>query len=215
MRQTRSGRIDPPEGSALRVIADWRGTDGKLLPPRVAGVELINVLRPTTAVSVYMTFVAHALHVHRMRPSTDDEVQRFVQEVRRMYPFFPALAAVTRNEFDWRGWHFPQGRRVLLDLYGTNRDPRLWENPDAFRPERFAGREPTPYDLIPQGGGEHHAGHRCAGEWITIRLMQVATRFLTSEIDYEVPEQDLSLDYAALPALPQDGMRVTKVRPAA
>ena len=212
VRQTRAGRIDPPQGSALRVIAEWRDAEGEPLAEKVAGVELLNVLRPTTAVAVYMTFVAHALHVHRMRPMSDDEIQRFVQEVRRTYPFFPALAAQTRQAFDWRGWHFPEGRRVLLDLYGTNRDPRLWAEPEAFRPERFEGREPTPFDLIPQGGGAHRSGHRCPGEWITIRLMTVATRFLISEVAYEVPDQDLSLDYAALPALPRHRMRITKVR---
>ena len=33
-----------------------------MLDPRIAAVELLNILRPTVAVSVFITFTAHALH---------------------------------------------------------------------------------------------------------------------------------------------------------
>jgi fatty-acid peroxygenase len=39
-------------------------------------------------------------------------------------PFFPAVAARVRRDFDWKGYRLPRGRRVLLDLYGTDYDPR-------------------------------------------------------------------------------------------
>jgi fatty-acid peroxygenase len=58
----RSGELAPPEGSALQVISAHRALDGELLPPGVAAVELLNVLRPTVAVALYVTFAAHALH---------------------------------------------------------------------------------------------------------------------------------------------------------
>src|SRR5690606_8806230 len=100
-----------------------------------------------------------------------DYPQWFVQEVRRFYPFFPAAAAVVKQDFVWQGYTFPEGRRVMLDLYGTNHDPRAWESPETFSPERFSAWPDSPFTLIPQGGGDHFSGHRCAGEWMTIELM--------------------------------------------
>jgi len=62
--QTRAGGVQPPEQSALRVITTHRDLNGALLSPRIAAVELLNMLRPTFAVSVFITFIAHALHHH-------------------------------------------------------------------------------------------------------------------------------------------------------
>ena len=47
-----------------------------------------------------------------------------------------AVAAVVREDFHWGGHLFVKGRRVLLDLYGTNHDNRYWNNPERFDPER-------------------------------------------------------------------------------
>src|SRR3546814_20911466 len=88
--------------------------------------------------------------------------------------FFPAVAAIVREQFEWRGHRFPQGRRVLLDLYGTNHDGRCWPQPERFDPERFLGEEPDRFAFVPQGGGEPAVPHRCPGEPITTRIMNVA-----------------------------------------
>ena len=101
---------------------------------------------------------------------------------------------------------------MLLDLYGTNRHPDPWEEPDQFRPERFATWEGDPYTLIPQGGGDHHTGHRCPGEWIIIRLMKTAVGLLTRETAYQVPHQDLHVSTSRIPARPRSGS-VLRVRP--
>ncbi|WP_328851834.1 cytochrome P450 [Micromonospora globbae] len=214
--RTRSGALPAPTGSALRVIADHRDARGRPLPRRIAAVELLNVLRPTVAVDRFVVFAALALHDHpawRERVRSDDEAtELFVQEVRRYYPFFPAAAARVRRSFDWHGHHFPRGRRVLLDLYGTNHHPALWPEPERFRPERFAGRPPDAFAPIPQGGGEHHTGHRCAGEWLTIELMKRAVTNLTSTMRYDVPPQNLAVSLRRMPALPPSGFVVTNVR---
>ncbi|MFJ6168519.1 cytochrome P450 [Micromonospora orduensis] len=219
IERTRLGLHPAPAGSALAVIAEHRDARGTLLPRRIAAVELLNVLRPVVAIDQYIAFAALALHDHpawRQRVSDDDEAtEHFVQEVRRYYPFFPMAAARVRRSFDWQGHHFPRGRRVLLDLYGTNHHPTLWPQPELFRPERFAGRRGDPFDLIPQGGGDHWAGHRCAGEWITIDLMKRAVTNLTTTMRYDVPVQDLALDLRRMPALPPVDLTLANIRPAA
>src|SRR3546814_6596488 len=124
IKDVRGGRLAPPPETALAVIAAHRDAAGRLLTPRIAAVELLNVLRPTVAVSVYIVFVAHALHSFPAvspRGKGDEFADQFVQEVRRFYPFFPAVMAKARRNFSWKGMRFPKGRRVLLDLPATTR----------------------------------------------------------------------------------------------
>ena len=215
----RAGRLSPPEGRPLHVVAWHRDLDGALLTPRLAAVELLNILRPTVAVEHYVTFVALALHRaprwrDELRGGGPEARRRFVNEVRRFFPFFPFSGAKVREEFVWQGYRFPRGRRVFLDLFGTIRDPERWGDPTSFRPERFAPGTDTgdPYDLIPQGGGDHLEGHRCPGEWLTIELMAEAVRILVDELDYRVPPQDLRIRRGRLPALPRSGMVLDEIR---
>lgn len=209
IEETRSGRLQPGRETALYAVALQRDTTGELLPTRIAAVELLNILRPTVAIARFITFGVLALHEHpECLPGIagdDAYLENFVQEVRRYYPFFPFLAARVRHDFSWRGYRFPAGRRVMLDLYGTNHDERLWPAPEAFRPERFAEREPSAFDHIPQGGGDYRQGHRCPGEWITIALMKQALRLLATEVRYRVPPQDLTVDLRRMPTLPASG----------
>jgi fatty-acid peroxygenase len=216
INRVRSGGLPAPEGSALRAVADHRDEQGRQLPARIAAVELLNVLRPTVAVDRFVVFAALALHDHPEWRETvrgdDRATESFVQEVRRYYPFFPVAAARVRRSFEWQGHRFPQGRRVLLGLYATNHHPQLWPEPERFRPDRFAGWSGDPYALVPQGGGDHFTGHRCAGEWITIELMKRAVANLTGAMSYQVPPQDLALDLSRMPALPPSRFLIDAVR---
>ena len=216
IRKVRSGDIAPPAGSPLETVATHRGSDGKLLDSLTAGVELLNLLRPTVAVGRFMVFAALALHEHpaeRERVANDAAYRGlFSQEVRRFYPFFPVVAAVTRRSFEWHDYRFEEGTRVTLDLYATCNDPRLSDDPDAFRPARFVGRDISPYALIPQGGGDQFAGHRCAGEWATLALMNLALEFLTNRMSYDVPPQDLHVSRRRIPAIPRSRFVMNNVR---
>ncbi len=212
----RSGRTEVPEGSAAHVIAHHRDGEGELLPAKIAAVELINVLRPTVANARFASYAAHALHLNpewreRLQAS-DDDLEPFVQEVRRFYPFIPLIGGRVIAPFRWRDRDFVEGEWVLIDLYGTNRDERVWEEPEAFRPERFRERAIGPFDMIPQGGGDHADTHRCPGEWLLIEQLKTIVRLLVREMTYEVPEQDLGIDLGRMPALPNDRMRIRAVR---
>ncbi|HET6398382.1 MAG TPA: cytochrome P450 [Candidatus Thermoplasmatota archaeon] len=209
---TRDGRLLPPAGSPLHQVATHKDPEGHLLPPREAAVELVNLLRPTVAVSVYITQLAHAIHTH---PEWSERLRRedawhlpFVQEVRRHYPFFPAVPARVRTPFTYHGKRLEAGTRALLDLHGTNHDPKAWADPHEFRPGRFAGGPPDAFAFVPQGGGDAATGHRCPGEPATVAILQVAVRMLTQRMRYDVPPQDLGLDTAHAPALPRSGFRL-------
>ncbi|MBG0823519.1 cytochrome P450 [Planomonospora sp. ID91781] len=217
VRDVRGGAATAPPDSALDVVARHRDTGGELLDPRVAAVELLNIVRPTVAVSWFVAFAAHALHRwprHRAPLREGDEVftEAFVHEVRRFYPFAPLVGGRAVGDLSWRGERIPAGALVLLDVYGQNHDPRLWEDPYAFDPGRFIGREIGEFDLIPQGGGDPRTGHRCPGEAITVALLKALVVRL-ARLDYDVPGQDLSISLRRIPARPASGFVMASVRP--
>lgn len=217
IENVRSGMLNVPEHTAVYKMAFQQDLDGKPMDTQMAAVELINVLRPIVAIATYITFSALVLHDHpeyREKLQSDDENmnQWFVQEVRRFYPFGPFLGARVRQDFTWKQCHFHKGQLVLLDIYGTNHDPRLWDKPDDFRPERFKDWQGSPFDFIPQGGGDHVKGHRCAGEWVTIEIMKASIAFLVNQIDYKVPSQDLSYSLVRMPTLPNSRFVISHVK---
>lgn len=217
VEKVRAGKLNPPDDSALKVIACHRYANGQLLDKHTAAVEVINVLRPVVAISWFITFSAHALHEYpecRQKLQTEDEpyLEWFVQEVRRFYPFFPLVAARTRKAFEWQGYQFPEGRRVFLDLYSTDHDGRIWERPDEFEPERFGHWNKSAFNFIPHGGGDHYTDHRCPGEWITIEVMKTAAKCLSRSMTFKVPEQSLKISMARIPALPKSRFVISRVR---
>ena len=208
-----------PRAPAVR-IALWERRRGGPLPLETATDDLLSLLRPVVAVAVFVVFLAHALAIHpevRARAAISGadgraERHRLVQEVRRLYPFFPMVGAITTDTSEFGGFRIPEGVRLILDIHGTNRDPRAWEVPDAFRPDRFDGREVGPYEMIPQGGGLHARTHRCAGEWATIALMELFADVLTRRSDWTVEGRLRDPDMRAIPALPKGGLRLSGLR---
>ncbi|WP_246016768.1 cytochrome P450 [Micromonospora pisi] len=211
--EVRRGVAEVEDGSAVDVVARHRGVDGKPLDARIAGVELLNVVRPTVAVCWFVAFAAHALHRWpvfraRLRSGGAAYTEAFVHEVRRFYPFAPFVGGRAVKDLSWRGEPIPAHAIVLLDLYGQNHSPQLWPDPYAFRPERFLDREIDPFELIPQGGGDPRTGHRCPGETTTVALLRALTPRLAA-LGHEVPDQDLSISLTRVPARVTSGFVLT------
>lgn len=217
VNQVREGNITPSEGTALREISLHKDLEGKWLEEKIAAVEVVNILRPIVAIAIYINFTALAIHHYpeqkeKLEIAEPKYFQMFVQEVRRFYPFFPMAAAKVRKDFIWEGYSFKEGTLTLLDLYGTNHDAELWDNPDTFNPYRFSGWGKSPFDFIPQGGGDYMMGHRCAGEFVTIEIMEVSLNFLVNHLAYQLPEQDLSYSLVSMPSIPHSGIVLTNVQ---
>lgn len=199
-------RGNAPAGSPLAAFAND-------LPPKVAAVEILNILRPVVAVGRYIAFAAKALHEHPIWCSlfssgNDDYIPDFCEEVRRTSPFFPVTAAVTQREVTWQGATIPAGSRVLFDIYGTMNDARNFPLPDRFGPERMLDWRVSDPAFAPQGTGDVATTHRCPGEAATLALMASAVRMLCLEMRYDVPEQDLSVAMNRMPARPASGVRI-------
>jgi fatty-acid peroxygenase len=218
----RAGERSSPAGSVLDVVATHRDSEGELLEPRVAAVEVLNVIRPTVAVSWFVGFAAHALH---RWPASRDRLRAggayataFAHEVRRYYPFAPFIGGRAPREVEWDGERVPAGSMVLLDLFGQDHDPELFPEPYAFRPERFLTedgdrvRDIGPWELVPQGAGDPRTGHRCPGEDVTVALLaSLAVRL--ARLGYRLPDQDLTISLRRIPARPASGVVLSDVRP--
>lgn len=213
----RAHRLKAREGSPLAVVAAHEDAEGTPLDANSAALELINLLRPLAAVSVFIVFAALGLASQpnwrrRIAGADKEALDLYVEEVRRLSPFFPSIAGLVAEPFEWRGKLFKKGTWVLLDLYGTNRHPASWgATADHFAPDRFHETPITDFNFIPQGGGDVRTTHRCPGEAATIELMKTFVRILTQEISYEVPAQDLSINLSQIPALPKSGFMMSNI----
>ena len=219
VEELRGNKLTAPKDSVLSRMTFHKDMNGKLLPAETVAVEVLNIIRPTVAIARYIAFAALALKDH---PEYIDKLQKndqliewFVQEVRRFYPFFPFLVAIANDNFKWEGIEFEKDRKVLLDLYATNHDENNWVDPERFWPERFEKWDESPYNLIPQGGGDYHQNHRCPGEWITIDLMKIAVDMLVNRMKFSFPEQDTSISLTRIPAIPKSRIIISDVKKAA
>ncbi|MFJ6793239.1 cytochrome P450 [Streptomyces sp. NPDC091268] len=207
--------------SVLETVARHRDADGRLPDSRTAAVELLNIIRPTVAISWFAAFAAHALHRDPRQGEAlrsgdgsahagglgDAYALAFAHEVRRFYPFVPFLGALAARDTRFGDEPIEAGSMVLLDVYGQHHDPALWPDPYRFVPQRFLGNEIAPGVLIPQGGGDPSTGHRCPGEDITVRVLaRLATAL--ARLDAEVPRQDLAIPLDRIPTRPRSGFVV-------
>lgn len=215
--RVRSGEMELPDNTVFHKFIWHRDLEGNLLVTETVAVEVINILRPIVAISIFISFVALAVyHYPREREKLESRDEKysemFVQEVRRFYPFFPFVVALVKKDFTWKGYQFEKGTLTLLDLYGTNHDSKLWDNPDVFNPNRFAEWDGDPFSLIPQGGGDYFTGHRCPGERLTIEVMKLSLDFLLNRMSYDVPEQDLSYSMVSMPSIPHSKVVLKNVK---
>ena len=211
-----NARINPVAGKedvALYAFAKATDDHGELLPIDVAAVELLNVIRPTVALTVWIALMGHALFsrpdiYQRLHAEFDQLQDSFIQEMRRYYPFFPMLPAFAIQDVEVDGYLIPKDSWVVLDLYGTNHDDRMIETPEVFRISRYLGKEKhisydEEHEMIAQGGGEFKTMHRCAGEWITLHTLRVFSDQLVNKYQFSIPEQDWSIPMNQFPTYPK------------
>ncbi|GAB3490897.1 cytochrome P450 [Nocardiopsis coralliicola] len=211
--EVRAGGLPAAPGSPLRAVSEHRDSDGTLLDEHTAAVELLNLLRPVVAVSFYAAFTAHAAAsvpgVHdRLRDAPGESAPGIAQEVRRFYPIAPFLGGTAVSPGEWGGVAADTGTLILLDVYGRHHDPRLWEAPQEFRPERFGnGAAPGDDLLLPQGRGDERSGHRCPGEDAVLALLNAFGAEL-GRMRADFPDQDLRIPLRRIPTRPRSGVAI-------
>lgn len=214
---TRKGKLFPEEGSGLYEFSHWKDMNGKHMDSRLAAVDLMNTIRPLVAINRFISFGVLAMHEYpgeRARVAQNDNsyAYKFAQEVRRYYPFVPFLPGKAKQDITFEGYKIDKETMLILDIFGTIHSESLWENAEQFYPERFENWDGSPFDLIPQGGGDYYTNHRCAGEWMTIIIMEETMKYFARDIQYDVPPQDFTVDRTKLPGQINSGMIIENIR---
>jgi cytochrome P450 family 135 len=171
-------RIDAAagDGSVLAVLKQARHEDGS--PPtrgelRDQLATLLAAGHETTAAALGWALERLARHpdvLERVREGDEAYLDAVVKEVLRVRPVLSVAPRKVAAPFEVGGWTLPLGTHVTPCIYLTHRRPDLWEDPTAFRPERFLDGAPAPYSFIPFGGGVR----RCLGaSFATLEMREV------------------------------------------
>ncbi|TRW27581.1 cytochrome P450 [Flavobacterium zepuense] len=207
----RGGRLKVAGNTVFQSVAFRKDENGVILDARAAGIELLNLIRPIVSVARHVVFAAMALKEHpqysNILKETPAMYDNFVHEVRRYYPCSPMMAATVRNEFEYEGIKFNKGVLVMLDVYATNHHEDAWKNPEMFFPERFETIKNHTFSQAQPAGDTGVDYARTSGE-VAVRLTKSALRFLNEQVQYSVPDQDLSIDMSRIPALPQSRFKL-------
>ncbi|WP_414051301.1 cytochrome P450 [Macrococcus animalis] len=215
--KTRKGKIHPEPGSALYEFSHWEDMNDKPMDSRLCSVDLMNIIRPLVAINRFVAYGVLAMHEfpgERTRVARDDNdyAYKFVQEVRRYYPFVPFLPGKAAKDIEFEGYKIKKDTMIVMDIYGTLHREDTFTEPERFNPNRFDDWDGSPFDLIPQGGGDYYTNHRCAGEWMTIIIMEETMKYFAKEIEYDVPPQDFTVNRTKLPGRVKSGMVINNVR---
>jgi cytochrome P450 len=67
-----------------------------------------------------------------------------IQETLRYYPSVYVTLREAEEDDDYKGYHIPAGTQFVVNIRALHRDPRYWDEPERFWPERFGGEEAVP-----------------------------------------------------------------------
>ncbi|XP_048136137.1 iridoid oxidase-like isoform X2 [Rhodamnia argentea] len=114
-------------------------------------------------------------------------LQAVVKETLRLHPPLPLL--IPRNtlkETKFMGFDIPKDTMVYVNAWGIGRDPDAWEDPLAFKPERFLGSnidyKGQNFELIPFGSGRR----MCIGLSLAHRVLHLNLAMLLCRFDWEL-----------------------------
>ncbi|XP_060192868.1 geraniol 8-hydroxylase-like [Lycium barbarum] len=113
-------------------------------------------------------------------------LQCLVKETLRMHPPVPFLIRKVDQDIEACGYFIPKDSQVLVHVWSIGRDPAIWEDPLAFKPERFWGSKMDvrgqDFDLIPFGFGRRI----CPGLLLATAKLSVMLASLLNSFDWKV-----------------------------
>jgi cytochrome P450 len=92
--------------------------------------------------------------------------EAFVREVTRLHPTNPRITRHALDETSLGGERIPKDARVILNLNALHRNPRLFDEPERFAPERWMDGRPGAHKFAYVAFGV--GGRRCLGETIAM-----------------------------------------------
>jgi len=172
-RRQSSARIS----DLLTMLMEARDENGEPMSDKQLRDEIITLLtaghETTTLVLSWTCFLlatrpdvvermtAEAAFLNGRSPTYEDLMKlrysrMVVEESMRLYPPVWTMGRTAVNEDEIGGYRIAAGSEILIFPYITQRHPKWWQDPDVFRPERFApensGARPR-YAYLPFGAG--------------------------------------------------------------
>lgn len=84
------------------------------------------------------------------------DLQCIINEALRLFSAAPLLVPHESSDYcTIGGYDVPPSAMLMVNAMAIHTDPKVWADPESFRPERFAGLEGEieAYKLIPLGQG--------------------------------------------------------------
>ncbi len=207
----------------LSLLLSARDEDGVGLTDSELHDELMTLLlagHETTATALSWTLERLTRHPEALTRLTeevrsgagDDYMDAVIKESLRLRPVVPAVARYLTEPTELGGRVLPAGVHITPSIYLTHRNPEIYPDPDAFRPERFIERPAGTYEWIPFGGGTR----RCLGASFALFEMKVVLGAVLRRFDLVPTESDGErIARRAITFSPRDGGRIAVARLAA
>lgn len=112
-----------------------------------------------------------------------------VKETLRLHPPIPMpIPREARQDAKVMGYDVAAKTMVIANLWAIGRDPKAWENPDEFRPERFLDSsidfKGNDFQFIPFGAGRRG----CPGISFATAINEIVLANLVNKFDWELPK---------------------------
>ncbi|KAL5780170.1 hypothetical protein ACOSQ2_010907 [Xanthoceras sorbifolium] len=120
-------------------------------------------------------------------------IQSIVNETLRLYPAAPLLVPHESSEDTTiGGYYVPRQTMLMVNAWAIHRDPKVWDDPTSFKPERFEGLkgESETYKFIPFGLGRR----ACPGAGLANRVMGLALAALIQCFEWERISEEEEVD---------------------
>jgi cytochrome P450 len=186
-------RRDAPDlaerDDVLSLLLQARHDDGTAMSDKELRDELMTLLvagHETSATGLAWALEALARHpaaLARLRDEVDAGEDAYldavVKETLRLRPVIALVLRRLTEPMEIGGRLLPAGVNVAPCIYLVHRRADVYDEPRAFRPERFLDNPPGTYTWIPFGGGVR----RCLGASFAQFEMKVVLRELVARLD--------------------------------
>lgn len=134
-------------------------------------------------------------------------LQAIIKETFRLHPPAPLIPRESSKRDMVCGYDIPAKTRLFVNIWAIGRDPKLWESPLEFKPERFMGQEGNGlsqldvrgqhYQLIPFGSGRRG----CPGSSLALPIVHVNLAALIQCFEWKVDDGREKVDMEETPGL--------------
>ncbi|KAL7156202.1 hypothetical protein ABFS83_03G127800 [Erythranthe nasuta] len=116
-------------------------------------------------------------------------IEAIIMESMRLHPIVtPLTPHYAIDDCKVAGFDISKGTMVLINTWSIGRDPKSWDSPEEFSPERFLGKETdilgSDFALLPFGSGRR----RCPGYSLGLKMVRTTLANLLHGFEFQLAE---------------------------